>query len=172
MRKLLLFILLAPVWASATVADSSATGFTVKITLNLKAAPADAYKKILRVGDWWDSAHTFSGDAHNLSIEEKAGGCWCEKLPNGGSIKHMEVITLMPGARIVFSGTLGPLQNVAAAGAMIFAITKDGDGSKLTFSYSVAGYLPAGMNTYAAPVDGVLTEALNRFKDYAELSSR
>ena len=159
---------LTPIWAAATVADSSANGFTVKITLNLKAAPTDVYKKILRVGDWWDSAHTFSGDAHNLSIEEKAGGCWCEKLASGGGVRHMEVAALMPGSRIVMTGALGPLQNIAAAGSMIFAIGKDGDGSKLTFTYSVTGYLAAGLNTYAAPVDMVLTEALTRFKDYVE----
>jgi uncharacterized protein YndB with AHSA1/START domain len=168
MRKLVLFLLLAPVWAAATVADSSANGFTLKITLNLKAAPADVYKKLLHPGDWWDSAHTFSGDAHNLSIEEKPGGCWCEKLPNGGGVKHMEVITLMPGTRIVFAGGLGPLQNVAAAGSMIFAIAKDGEGTKLTFTYSVVGYQAAGMTTWATPVDGVLTDQLNRFKDYVE----
>ena len=163
---------LTPIWAAATVADSAANGFTVKITLNLKAAPAEVYKKILRVGDWWNAEHTYSGDAHNLTIEEKPGGCWCEKLPNGGGVKHMEVLTLMPGSRIVMSGGLGPLQNIAAAGTMIFQIAKDGDGSKLTLTYSVAGYLPAGMNTWAAPVDTVLTEALTRFKDYAEPSSR
>ena len=31
-----------------------------------------------------------------------------------------------------------------------------------------AGYVPAGMNTWAAPVDGMLTEQFTRFKSYVE----
>jgi hypothetical protein len=32
----------------------------------------------------------------------------------------------------------------------------------------VTGYLPAGMNTWAAPVDSVLTEQVTRLKNYVE----
>src|ERR1022692_2167999 len=108
---------LNPLWGAATVADSASNGFTIKITLNLKAAPAEVYKKILRVGDWWNSQHTFSGDAHNLSIEEKAMGCFCEKLPNQGAVRHMEVVFFAPGKTLVLSGGLGPLQSLAATGS-------------------------------------------------------
>src|SRR5258708_1983944 len=115
MKKLYVFalVMLVPAWASATVADSSAGGFTVKYSFTLKAAPADIYKKVVQVGEWWNSEHTYSGDAHNLTMEEKGGGCWCEKLPKGGVVKHMEVLTLMPGSRIVLDGALGPLQSMA-----------------------------------------------------------
>ena len=41
-------------------------------------------------------------------------------------------------------------------------------GTKLEVTYAVAGYLPAGMNTWAAPVDGVLEEQFTRLKNYVE----
>ena len=86
-------LLLCPRWAHADVADSSAAGFTVKISIPVAAQPAEAYRNLIHnVGDWWDSNHTFSGDAHNLSIEEKSMGCFCEKLPGGGAVRHLELI--------------------------------------------------------------------------------
>jgi len=88
--------LLGPAWARAEVADASANGFTVKVTLNVQASPDVVYRKLVRnVGDWWDSSHTFSGNSHNLSIEEKPAGCFCEKLPD------MEVVYLAPGKQLV-----------------------------------------------------------------------
>ena len=35
-------------------------------------------------------------------------------------------------------------------------------------SYAVAGYLPSGMKSWAAPVDGMLTEQFTRLKNYIE----
>src|SRR5215472_10044879 len=98
--------------AFATVADLAANGFTVKVSVTIQAPPAEVYSKLLRVGDWWDSQHTFSGSAHNLSIEDKPLGCWCEKVGNG-AVRHMQVITAIPGKSLVLSGALGPLQSMA-----------------------------------------------------------
>ena len=53
--------------AAAEIADSAANGFTYKLTLNLQAPPETVYQRLLSVGNWWGSDHTFSGDAHNLS---------------------------------------------------------------------------------------------------------
>src|SRR5580658_4452361 len=88
----------------AEVLDSAAGGFTVKTTLNIKAAPDEVYRKLIHnVGDWWSPVHTFSGDAHNLRLEDHPGGCFCEKLPNDGFARHLEVIAAVPGQRIVLS---------------------------------------------------------------------
>jgi len=161
--------LLAPNWAAAEVADTSANGFTVKVTINVQASPDDVYRKLVRnVGDWWDSSHTFSGDSHNLTIEEKAAGCFCEKLPGGGGVRHMEVAYLAPGKQLVLSGALGPLQSLAATGSMTIRFSPPDKGTKLEVVYTVVGYLPAGMNTWAAPVDSVLMLQFTRLKNYAE----
>ena len=153
---------------SAEIADSSANGFTVKETVNIQATPQDVYARIVRVGDWWSSDHTFSHDAHNLSLEDKAGGCFCEKMPGGGGVKHMEVVYVVPGKAIVLHGTLGPLQTVAATGAMQIQLTPADGGTKVDVSYAVAGYQANGLTSWAAPVDMVLKMQFTRLKSLIE----
>ena len=153
----------------AEVADSSPNGFTVKITVQVQSPPAEVYRRMVHnVGDWWNSAHTFSGSAHNLSIDATAGGCFCEKLPDAGSVRHMQVVLARPGQALLMTGALGPLQSMAATGTMRFQFTAQDHGTKLELTYSVAGYLPAGMNTWAAPVDSMLREQVGRLKNYVE----
>jgi uncharacterized protein YndB with AHSA1/START domain len=155
--------------ANAEVVDSAAGGFTVKTTLNIKAAPDDVYRKLVHdVGDWWDPTHTFSGDAHNLKIEDHPGGCFCEKLPNNGFVHNLEVIYVAPGKRIVLSGALGPLQNVAAAGSMQIQLTPADGATKLDVIYTVNGYQAKGMTTWAGPVDMVLAQQFTRLKSFVE----
>jgi uncharacterized protein YndB with AHSA1/START domain len=172
MRKLgwiSVVLALAPGWAAAEVVDSSSTGFTVRTTLDIHAAPEEVYRKAVRqIGDWWDSAHTFSGSAHNLSIEEKAMGCFCEKLADGGGVRHLEVVYVEPGKKLVMSGALGPLQTMAAAGNMTLEFSAAEGGTKLVMTYAATGHFAAGMNTLAAPVDAVLAAQFTRLKNYIE----
>src|SRR3984893_7018268 len=126
----------------AEVVDSASNGFVVKITVNIKAAPDEVYRRIVHnVGDWWNSEHTFSHDSHNLSIEDKPMGCFCETLPNNGGVRHMEVAYLAPGKGLVLSGALGPLQSIAATGNMTFQLSLVDGGTKLEVTYAVTGYL-------------------------------
>ena len=155
--------------ASADVVDSAANGFTVKITQIIQAPPEEVYRRLVRnVGDWWNPEHTYSHNAHNLSIEEKAMGCFCEKLPNQGGVRHMEVLYVDPGKSLVMTGALGPLQSLAATASMTIQFSPTTSGTKLDVTYAVAGYLAAGMKTWAAPVDGMLTEQFTRLKAYIE----
>jgi hypothetical protein len=155
--------------AAAEVADSSAHGFTIRLSFSLKAAPEDAYRKLVRnIGEWWDSAHTFSGDARNLSIEERPMGCFCEKLPNQGGVRHMQVALLAPGKSLVLSGGLGPLLMEGATGAMRIQFAPAEGGTKLEVTYAVGGYTAKGMNTWSAPVDAVLTQQFTRFRNYVD----
>ena len=168
LRAIAIALALAPALLRAEVADSSAAGFTVKISVKIQAPPAEVYRRLIRPAEWWSPAHTFSGDSRNLSIEERAGGCFCEKLPDGGGVRHLEVIYFSPGKRLVLSGGLGPLQSIAAGGNMTFQLAADGPATQLTVTYAIAGYVPAGMNTWAAPVDKVLTEQIARLKNSIE----
>jgi uncharacterized protein YndB with AHSA1/START domain len=159
---------LAPASARSAVVDSSAGGFTIKTTMTIQAKPEEVYQRLLRIGDWWESAHTYSGDAHNLSIEEKPMGCFCERLPGQGGVRHMEVVYFAPGKRLVMIGGLGPLQSMGAAGSLTIEIAPAEDGVKLEYTYAVGGYLPAGMNTLAPVIDTVLGRQFARFKNYVE----
>jgi hypothetical protein len=162
-----LALVLSP--APAEVVDSASNGFVVKFTVNIKASPDEVYRRIVRnVGDWWNSEHTFSHNSHNLTIEEKPMGCFCEKLPNNGGFRHMEVIYVAPGKGLLLHGAMGPLNSIAATGNMTFQLSPADGGTKLDVSYAVTGYLKAGMNTWAATVDGVLGEQITRLKNYIE----
>ena len=48
---------------------------------------------------------------------------------------------------------------------MTIQITSVEGGSKLDVTFAAAGYLAAGTNTLAAPVDGVLQEQFTRLKN-------
>jgi uncharacterized protein YndB with AHSA1/START domain len=162
-------VLFTPCCATSAVADSSSAGFTVKLTYTVKASPAEVYGRFIHdIGEWWNPQHTFSGDAHNLSIEEKPMGCFCEKLPNRGAVRHMEVLTLTPGRTLVLSGALGPLESLAAIGTLNLQFSAVDGGTKLDVTYAVGGYLAAGMNTWASPVDSVLQDQVTRLKDFVE----
>jgi len=157
------------VTTKAEVTDSATGGFTVKVTVNIHAAPADVYQRLVHnVGDWWDSSHTFSQNAHNLSIDERPMGCFCESLPNGGAVRHMEVLYLQPGKTLRMAGALGPLQGLAVSGVATFSLSPIPDGTKLELIYTVGGYSPQGLGPIAQPVEGVLTEQMNRLKSYVE----
>ena len=41
-------------------------------------------------------------------------------------------------------------------------------GTKVEVTYAVGGYLAVGLNTWAAPVDGVLKEQFTRLKNLVE----
>ncbi len=172
MRKSVLFAIVALALASrcarSEVADSSSGGFTVKIALSVHAAPGDVYRALIHVGEWWNSQHTYSGSSRNLSIEEKPMGCFCEKLPAGGGVRHMEVVHVVPGKVLGMTGALGPLQSIAATGNMEIRLSPGEGGTQLELVYNVTGYLPAGMNTWAAPVDAMLTEQVTRLKNFTE----
>jgi hypothetical protein len=148
--------------AHADVAAQSADAFTVVHAAVVPLAPAAAYARLVRVEDWWDGAHTYSGDARNLALAAAPGGCWCERLADGGFVEHMRVIQAQPGKLLRLDGGLGPLQGIGARGVLTYALAPEGEGTKVTVTYVVTG--AAGtLEKLAAPVDGVLGRALARY---------
>jgi uncharacterized protein YndB with AHSA1/START domain len=156
--------------AQAAVVDSGANGFTVSIEATIQAPPDEVYRKFVgNTGEWWDSRHTFSGDAHNFTIDARAGGCWCEKLSGGGTTRHFEFITAVPGKALVLSGALGPLQTSAATGILSLDLAPEKGGTKVTLTYAMSGYVPKGLNSWGPIADRVLGEQLERFKNFVEI---
>jgi uncharacterized protein YndB with AHSA1/START domain len=153
----------------AEVLDSSAGGFTVKNTVTIAATPEDAYRQLTtKVGQWWNPEHTYSGESQNLSIDAWAGGCFCEKLPVQGSVRHMVVVFASPGKMLRMTGGLGPLQGLAVSGSLTFQLTAVDKVTKVEMSYTVGGYRPGGLQDLAPVVDGMLREQLERLKNYIE----
>lgn len=155
----------------AEVIDSAPRGFTVQNRVRISAPPQRVYKALTDIGRWWHSDHTFSGDAANLSLDAKAMGCFCEKLPGGGDLRHLEVIYAEPGKMLRLSGGLGPLQGVGVAGALTISLSAREKGTELELVYGVGGYHPKGLDSWAAAVDGVLRQQIERLKKYVETGS-
>ena len=165
-------ILLCPAWAFAEVADSSTDGFTVKASVTIQASQDEVYRRLVHnIGDWWNPQHTFSGDARNLTIDEKPMGCFCETLPGQGAVRHMEVLRFMQGKTLVLSGAIGPLQSLAAAATMTIQLSPGDTGTTVDVTYAVSGYLASGMDAWAAPVNSVVSEQFSRLKNFVEHGS-
>ena len=154
--------------ARAEVVDKSPAGFEIRHTTTLKAPQAKVRAAVLDVARWWNSDHTYSGDAKNLSID-LATGCFCEKLKDGW-VRHMTV-TYVDGGALRMSGGLGPLQTTGATGHMALVFEDAGPNkTQLTVTYDVGGYAKGGLaDKWAGPVDMVLGEQVGRLRKLIEL---
>lgn len=154
--KLLLLVLTLSGFASAEVTEKNASGFLVKHVATVAASPTTVYETIVNVGSWWESSHTWSGSAKNLSIVAKGGGCFCEKLPDGGEVQHAMVVYAAPGKVLRLSGALGPMQGSGIAGVLTFELKPVGTQTEITVSYSAGGYFQGGIQAMAEPVNGMI----------------
>jgi uncharacterized protein YndB with AHSA1/START domain len=153
----------------ANITASSPDGFVSEHVLDVRGTPAEVYAALTDdVSRWWDAAHSYTGDAHNFSMDARAGGCFCEDFPNGVSVQHMRVLYADPGRYLRMEGGLGPLQPIPLTGVMDFELMATEQGSRLTFRYSVHGPASAGIEGMAAPVDAVLLGQLKRLQAYVE----
>lgn len=163
---LLLGCLALPGWAK--VIDSTAHGFTVVHEVQIAASPQAVYAAFVEVGQWWDGAHSYSGEATNFELRLEPGGCLCERLPTGGWVEHLRVVGVMPGQMVRFTGGLGPLQSLGVAGSMTWTWAEVAEGeTRFSLRYTVGGYVPGRLAGWAAPVDGVLGQQVARLARYA-----
>jgi len=152
--------LAAPPLADAAVVASGAGGFALHHELVFPGATARAWQRLVAPAQWWSADHTYSGDANNLTLTATPGGCWCESLPDGGFVRHLDVVYAAPGRALRLSGGLGPLQGMGAAGALTFTLKAEGDTTRIVVDYIVSGYAAAGFEAIAPAVDAVLGQQL------------
>ena len=146
------------------VLGSSAGGFMVREEVELAGSPATAWKRLIDIASWWNPEHTYSGHSANLTLTLQPGGCWCEKLDNGGFVRHLEVVLVIPEKTLRLTGGLGPLQAMGATGALTFTLrSASPTATTVIAEYSVVGYSRDGLSCVAAAVDQVLAEQLQRF---------
>jgi hypothetical protein len=153
----------------AAVVDSSEAGFTLTFEAKAKATPMKSYRAVVNsIGKWWSSEHTYTGDAAHLYIEDRPGGCFCERFPVGGGIEHMRVLYSDPGRALRLSGALGPLQEMAITGRMTWNFAQVEEGTEIRLTYAVGGYGPGGLAPLAGIVDRVISEQFARFVRFVE----
>ena len=159
LQQLILLSALLPVSVLADVTHRGETGFNLRITGEVDVSPAEAYKQFLNVSDWWVASHTWFGSAENLSIDARAGGCFCE-IEDDKQVLHMLVTFVNPGEEIKMVGGLGPLQMMGIHGGMSWRFEPADGGTRIVQTYNVTGYAPGGLKDLAEIVDAVQTGQL------------
>ncbi|MBT2748883.1 MULTISPECIES: SRPBCC domain-containing protein [unclassified Lysobacter] len=155
--------------AGAAVKDVTANGFTIENEQTVAADPATVWKAL--VGDvdrWWPKDHTWWGAASTLSIDPRAGGCFCEIGRDGKQqALHMTVSFVDPGKTLRLLGGLGPLQGMGLSGAMEFRLSaaKDG-GTRIVLYYRAGGYSPDDLSKFVPVIDKVQGLQLGGLADY------
>ena len=175
MKKLLPILVLSlamTATAKAVVQETREGYFAIQSVILVDLSPAAAYRALIKPSQWWDPAHTWSGSSKNLTLESRAGGCFCEKLKNGGSVQHARVLFAQPGQLLRLEGALGPLQDMAVTGVLSYTLAPDGPGTRITMSYRVAGALTMDAAKLAPLVDQVMSGQFDRLRNFANSSAK
>jgi hypothetical protein len=146
----------------AKVVEKAPGALKITQVRHVAVAPDVAWRSLVHVEQWWSGEHTYSGNAANLKLDARPGGCWCETLPNGGGVVHMTVVYIAPNQRMTLSGALGPLQTAGVTGAMTLQVTPKDGGTDVALMYNVGGYYPGGLDAVAGGVDDVLGAQFDR----------
>jgi hypothetical protein len=148
---------------AAKVTEQNDTGFTVVLEGDISITPDYAWRRFLAIGSWWSDAHSFSGKARNMTIKPEPGGCWCEALPNGGFVRHMDVVYADPGKMLILKGGMGPLLFMGAIGSLTVKFAPLDEGTHVTLNFAVGGHDEKGWKDLSAGVDAVLSEQFRSF---------
>jgi len=154
--------------AQANVVAAAAEGFTIVIEADVAVSPDAAYQKFVNgPALWWEDQHTYSGKAAHLTLEPRAGGCFCEQIDGGGSVSHGTVLYADPGNALRLSTALGPLQEMAVVGTLSVAFAPRPEGTHLTLTYRVYGGFTSDAVELSKLVDAVIATQVQRYVAYA-----
>lgn len=166
--------LLLAVPGQAEVIARSDNGFVTRHVTEVTASPEEAWKQLLDPAAWWNGEHSFSGDAKNLSLDARAGGCFCETLPGEGEkgwlhprggVEHMRVVFVDQDKALRMTGALGPLQSEALQGTLTITLKPIDGGTRLTWEYVVGGFMRYKPEQIVPAVDKVIGEQLTRLAE-------
>lgn len=155
--------------AAAEVTRSTEIGFVSRNEVVVSATPKEVWLALISPASWWDKAHTWSGDAKNLTLTPQAGGCFCETIPEvdepgrftlQGSVEHMRVVQAYPEAALRMIGSLGPLQSEPVTGVLTIVLSKHEKGTRIVWEYNVGGSMRYEVPVIAKAVDGVMATQL------------
>ncbi len=150
---------------SAAVIGKLPYGFEVRHEAIVDLPQPKAWNRLIAIGTWWSDEHTFGGKAANMTIEPKAGGCFCEALPDSsGGVEHLRVNYVVPNLRLVMDGALGPLKFEGVAGVMDIRLSAAPEGkTQVIFVYRAGGFARGNAEDMAPLVDRVIGEQVARF---------
>lgn len=151
--------------AAAQVIERSEDHFVLRHEIDLEYPPEDMWTALGQIGEWWDSAHTYSGDASNMSVTLEPGACFCERLADGTDFEHGRVVEADPETGVLFDAPLGPLKGKATMARWSVGWTGSpmGAGTRLVITYVVRG---PGVGAWAEGVDSVMRIQYGRYSHF------
>ncbi len=156
-RKIILALCLSisTISSNGEVLLIAETGFIIENSILVKSNRESTWRAFTQqVGQWWPADHTYWGDSSSLTIDNFAGGCFCEK--NGDkSAEHMRISFVDPLSLMRMTGGLGPLQGMGMYGALEWVFETNEQGTKVTMTYRVNGINADGFEQLAPIVDRV-----------------
>jgi hypothetical protein len=150
--------------AAAEVVARHADGFTLRFAVPMEQSAGDVVLALEDIGGWWDGAHTYSGDAANLSLSLEPDACFCEALPDGSMFEHGRLVAL-DDDHMALDAPLGPLKGRASKADLTFSWPGAAGGTMVTMTFAVEG---TGMGAMADAVNGVMAVQFERFISYVE----
>ena len=167
------FVLIAAMLAltpvsTAEVTEKAPDGFMIQLERASSLPVSGVQTKARDIGSWWSSAHTYSGDAANMSLEPAGGSLfWIERW-EAGFVEHGRVLVDMESenaATLRFRAALGPLQEMGVTGVLSIVSEAETDEetpeeSTIRFQYVVTGASFSGLDGIADVVEMVLTEQI------------
>lgn len=155
---------LLPGLAAAEIVSRSENAFTLRFSVGLEASREDVIDAVRNVPSWWDPAHSYTGDATNLSLAFQPGGCWCERLADGSDFRHGELVSIGLD-RVRFNAPLGPLNGTATRADLTFTAGPENRGTLAAMEFVVEG---PGVGAFADGVHGVMQQAWTRYVRFIE----
>lgn len=141
--------------AGAEVQVASPDGFIVENEETVPVEPPLAWESLIEDVDlWWPKDHTWWGESSTLSIDPRAGGCFCE-ISGDRQAQHLMVTHVDPPTLLRLTGGLGPLQAKGLHGALEWRLEPVPEGSRITLRYQVGGFTPEDLSEFAPVVDRV-----------------
>ncbi|MXO92743.1 ATPase [Erythrobacter arachoides] len=156
--------------ASADVVASGDGGFATRDTITIPASPAEVWDTLVRPALYWNPEHSWYGSADQLFLTFGPGGCFCEivsgtpedAIEDLAFVEHARVIRTASGQMLRLSGAFGPLQGEALTGTLTIELDAEGAGTRVEWSYVVAGFSRFSLPEIAPVVDMVMSEQLGR----------
>ena len=146
--------------ATAEVVSSAPDHFTLALEAETELNPDEVWARLIEPKDWWQSDHSYSGDAANLSLDPQPGGLWREDWEDG-SVWHGTVLQAQPGKVLSLQAPFGPLQPLAVNAVWTISLTEmETGGTMIRFDHVTNGTSSSGLDQLAPAVDYVKSEAL------------
>jgi uncharacterized protein YndB with AHSA1/START domain len=150
----------------AEVKDASPSGFTIENSAVVPVDASTAWQALVgSVDSWWPKDHTWWGRASRLSIDARAGGCFCE-IAGDRQAQHMQVVFADPQKLLRMIGGLGPFQGMGLSGVLEWRMTPVDGGTRITLWYRAGGYTPEDLSKLAPVADGVQALQLGGLANY------